>query len=330
MPGPANDPAREPSSEHAPLPVVTVLMAVRNGAEVLPAQLDSLAAQTGCDWRLIASDDGSTDGSAALISRFGAERAPAGAVRVIAGPGQGFVRNFLSMLALPEPTHPDRPGLVALADQDDIWFPGKLARAAARLAALPDDRPALYCCRRVNWWPEGDRRRLSRRYPRAPSFANALVENIAPGNTILLNGAARALARDTAPAASDVPFHDWWLYLLVTGAGGVVIHDPEPGLLYRQHGRNVLGQGEGMRAAMKVRRGVLEGSYAARITANLRALRRIEDRLTAENRHRLDAFETARQGGLLRRLGGMWRAGVYRQGIASGPGFWGAVCLGRV
>lgn len=326
MPGPVNDPI--PGTP--PLPVVTVLMAVRDGAEVLPAQLDSLAAQTGCDWRLIASDDGSTDGSAALIARFGAERAPAGAVRVIAGPGQGFVRNFLSLLALPEPASPDRSGLVALADQDDIWFPEKLARGAARLAALRDDRPALYCSCRVNWWPEGDRRRLSRRYPRTPSFANALVENIAPGNTILLNAAALDLARDTAPAARDVPFHDWWLYLLVTGAGGVVIHDPEPGLLYRQHGRNVLGQGEGMRAAMKVRRGVLEGGYAARITANLRVLRRIEDRLTPENRRRLDAFEAARDARLWHRVAGMWHAGVHRQGFADRLGFWGAVCLGRV
>ncbi|MBL4919335.1 glycosyltransferase [Szabonella alba] len=323
----------DPPAAAAPLPslpLVTVLMAVRDGAGVLPAQLDSIAAQTGIDWRLIAGDDGSADGSPALIARFGADHAPAGAVRVIAGPGQGFVRNFLSLLALPGLTGPDRSGLVALADQDDIWFPDKLARGAARLASLPADRPALYCSRRINWWPASGRRRLSRRYPRPPAFANALVENIALGNTILLNAAALDLARETAGAGRDVPFHDWWLYLLVTGAGGVVIHDPEPGLLYRQHGQNVLGQGEGWQAAIKVRRGVLQGRYATRITANLRALRRIEDRLTPENRHRLDLFEAARAAILPRRIALMGRAGVHRQGFSGCLGFWGAVCLGRV
>ena len=51
---------------------VTVLMAVRNGAQTLPAQLDSLAAQSHANWRLIASDDGSTDGSRAILQRFAA------------------------------------------------------------------------------------------------------------------------------------------------------------------------------------------------------------------------------------------------------------------
>lgn len=309
-------------------PGLTILMAVRNGAGELPAQLASFRAQQGCDWRLIASDDGSTDDSRALLEDF-ARTAPA---EVVSGPGRGFVANFLSLLA--------RPGLsgpVALADQDDVWFPDKLARALAALAEVPAGRPALYCSRRINWWPAAEpdagegRRRLSRAYPGPYGFANALVENVAPGNTIVMNAAALDLARETAGAAAEVPFHDWWLYLLVSGAGGRVIHDPRPGLLYRQHGGNVLGQGEGFRAAVAVRRGVMRGTYGRRIGQNLAALVQIEARLTPENRRRLADFIAARQAGLPGRLALMRRAGVYRQGgwrVAAG--FWGAVCLGRV
>lgn len=312
-------------------PGVTILMAVRNGAGELPAQLASFRAQQGCDWRLIASDDGSADDSRAILEDF-ALTAPA---EVVAGPGRGFVANFLSLLA--------RPGLagpVALADQDDIWFPNKLARALAALTGVPAGRPALYCSRRVNWWPASDagtgdtgtgRQRLSRAYPGPHGFANALVENVAPGNTIVLNAAALDLARETVAAAEGVPFHDWWLYLLVSGAGGVVIHDPQPGLLYRQHGGNVLGQGEGFRAAMAVRRGVMRGAYGRRIGQNLAALMRIEARLTPDNRRRLADFAAARQAGLPGRLALMRRAGVYRQGgWRAAASFWGAVCLGRV
>lgn len=309
----------------SPEDIVTILMAVHNGAAHLPAQLDSLVAQTHARWTLVASDDGSADDSRAILHRFAREQAGRHRVQIVDGPKQGFARNFLSLLA-----RADLSGPVALSDQDDIWFPDRLARALAQLSALPLGRPALYCSRRMIWWPDQDRRRPSRAYPRAPGFANALVENIAPGNTIVLNDAALALARDTAALALDVPFHDWWLYLLVSGVGGMVIHDPEPGLLYRQHGRNVLGQGEGFRAGLAVKQGVVQGRYANRIGRNLAALNQIAEYLTPENRQRLDLFQQARRAGPVGRLALMRHAGVYRQGLRARFGFWGAVCFGQV
>lgn len=300
---------------------VTVLMAVYNGAPDLPAQLDSLLAQTHRDWQLIASDDGSQDDSRAILARY-AKLAP---VQVVEGPSQGFVQNFLSLIA-----QSDVSGPVALSDQDDVWFPEKLERALERLKAIPAEHPALYCSRRVNWWPDGGRQEVSRTYAQPPGFANALVENIAAGNTIVVNPAAVSLIRATVAVAADVPFHDWWLYLVVTGAGGTVIHDPEPGLLYRQHSRNVLGQGEGFVARLRVRRNVVVGGYAARIEKNLNALCQVAHLLTPENRARLETFTAARQAGLWRRLALMRRAGVYRQNRLAQLGFWGAVCFGRV
>lgn len=300
-------------------PPLSVLMAVHNGAAHLPEQLDSFAAQTGVAWQLIASDDASTDDSRAVLERFGA----AHPVKVVAGPGQGFARNFLSLLAQAD-------GVVALADQDDIWFPGKLSRAMVALDRVPPEVPALYCSTRINWDAATDRRQPSRPYPHPPAFGNALVENIAVGNTIVLNAAATRIAAETASAAQDVPFHDWWLYLLITGIGGLVIHDAEPGLLYRQHQSNVVGQGEGLRGGLRVNVAALRGVYAGRITHNLQALQAIAPHLTPENRAQLDAFAQARQAPLTARLAGMRRAGVWRQSLAGRIGFWGAVCLGRI
>lgn len=304
---------------------VTILMAMRNGAAHLPAQLDSFVAQTHPHWTLVASDDGSTDDSRAILNGFAREQAGRHRVETVDGPNQGFARNFLSLLA-----RADLSGPVALSDQDDIWFPNRLTRALGQLSALPADRPALYCSRRMIWWPDQNHRHPSRAYPRAPGFGNALVENIAPGNTIVLNAAALALAQETAARAADVPFHDWWLYLLVSGVGGTVIHDPEPGLLYRQHGRNVVGQGEGFRAGLAVKQGVVQGRYANRISRNLAALNQIAEYLTPENRARLDLFQQARRAGPVRRLALMHRAGVYRQGLLARFSFWGVACFGRV
>lgn len=291
-------------------PPVTILMAVRNGAAHLPAQLASLTAQTGVEWRLVVGDDGSEDASPTILQEF-ARTHP---VALHPGPRQGFVANFMALLA-----RHDGAGAVALADQDDVWLPGKLARASAALATLPPGRPALYCSRRLDWWPATGRQRPSRALRRPPDFANALVENIAFGNTVVLNAAAARLARATAGAARDVPFHDWWLYLLVSGVGGQVIHDPEPGLLYRQHGGNLVGAGAGSGAG-----------YAPRIARNLAALQRIAPRLTPESRARLAEFSAARATGLPGRLVHLWRSGVQRQQRRDRIRFWGAACLGRI
>jgi glycosyltransferase involved in cell wall biosynthesis len=111
------------------LPRVTVLMAVRDGAAHLEAQLHSIAAQRGVDWRLVASDDGSGDDSPAILARFAA--AHPGRVRLMQGPRQGTTANFLALLAA---TGAD-DGWLAFSDQDDIWLPDKLARATAAMKA---------------------------------------------------------------------------------------------------------------------------------------------------------------------------------------------------
>ncbi|MFX0543647.1 glycosyltransferase [Roseovarius sp. S4756] len=306
-----------------------ILMAVYNGAGSLDQQLDSLRRQTFDAWDLTVADDGSTDQSREVIADFAKSQAAHGnKVSLRAGPGRGFAENFLTLLAdLPEST-----GAVALADQDDIWLPEKLERAQGSLAGRPADQPALYCSRRYIWSPESaGRRQVSQNYTRPPSFANALIENIAPGNTIVLNAAAARRARSAAQTRPEGIFaHDWWLYLVLTGMGAEVIFDPEPTLLYRQHTGNALGAGESTRTWIWNKAAVLRGVFARRITGNLQALTPIEPLLTAENRARLALFRQARSVSLPRRLRLLHRAGVYRQGRASGFGFWGAACLGLV
>jgi hypothetical protein len=51
-----------------------------------------------------------------------------------------------------------------------------------------------------------------------PSFRNALVQSIAGGNTMVFNVALKRLIENAGPL--DVPSHDWWVYILVTGSGG--------------------------------------------------------------------------------------------------------------
>ena len=299
---------------------VAILMAVYQGREYLPAQLKSLAGQTHADWTLIAGDDGSTDGSAALIEAFAAGLNP-GQVRVLPGPRQGAAENFRALLGhvAADATH------VAFCDQDDVWDEGKLALG---IAALPVDRPALWCSRVVNC--DADLRELSLspipRHP--PSFRHALMQNLVQGNTLMLNRPAYDLVAAAHAEAGPVVMHDWWIYQLVTGAGGQVIYDPEPSVLYRQHEGNLVGANNRLRSRLGGLRRMLDGTYRDWSRTNLAALRASAHRLTPENRALLGDFARL-HGPLPQRIAAMRRGGFFRQGRVSQAALWLAVLLGR-
>ena len=208
----------------------------------------------------------------------------------------------------------------------------RLAEAEAALAALPADRPALYCSATLIVDAQLRNRRPSARFVRPPGFRNALVQNIASGNTILLNRAATRLARTAAPQAARVDglaAHDWWLYQLITGVGGTVIHDPEPTLLYRQHSENLIGANDGWRARMSRISMLLGGRFSDWSDANIAALRMPGVPLAAENRVLLDRFAAMRGKPLMSRLAEFAALGLYRQGRPGQIALWLAVLLGK-
>lgn len=303
---------------------VAIVMGLHDAGDTLRAQLDSYLDQSWPHWDLHIGDDGASAQDLAHIDSFRQKAGQGHGVTVTPGPKQGFVRNYMRLLCdLPADT-----AFAALSDQDDIWLPAKLERALAALHSV--STPALYCGARLIWNPVTDRRGPSRLLRRAPSFRNALVENIATGNTIVLNRAALDLIRRSPPEAGAVFAHDWWLYLLITGAGGQVIHDPDPQILYRQHGANLVGAGEVPRNWIAARLRVAGGDFRGRVDRNIAALDAARDLLTVENRALLDRFAAARRASLparLRRIGGL---GLYRQDRLSQLGLWGALALARI
>ncbi|AQR73540.1 glycosyltransferase [Sphingomonas sp. LM7] len=109
-------------------PTVSVIMAVYNGAVLLPATLASLRAQTLTHWELIAVDDCSKDDSVAVLERLDDPR-----VRVIRAEVNGgpvVARNIAFAAA--------RGRYVAGLDQDDISLPERFAQQVAYLDAHQD------------------------------------------------------------------------------------------------------------------------------------------------------------------------------------------------
>ena len=52
------------------MPLVSIIMNVRNGAAFVREAIDSVMAQTLADWELIVWDDCSTDDSAAIVAGY--------------------------------------------------------------------------------------------------------------------------------------------------------------------------------------------------------------------------------------------------------------------
>jgi glycosyltransferase involved in cell wall biosynthesis len=263
----------------------------------------------------VARDDGSTDGSRALLEAFRATHGPE-RVEIREGPRRGFAANYLALAGDPEV----RADFYAFADQDDVWHPDRLARGLARLAPLDPARPAYYGTRTVLIDEEGRETGRSPLFRAPPSFSNALVQNLAGGNTMLLNHAAKALLERVRPGA--VIAHDWWTYLLVTGAGGTAIYDPEPSVRYRQHAANMIGGNMGLGPKLKRLRMLAAGRLGEYSEVNLAALETAWELLTEEARAKTELFRTGRGLPFGARLAAMRRLGLYRQTRAGTVSLW--------
>ena len=75
---------------------ICILMGTYNGQDFLAEQLLSIENQSHKDWRLIISDDGSTDETLAIAKAF-QEKWGNDRLELRQGPNQGFCKNFLSL-----------------------------------------------------------------------------------------------------------------------------------------------------------------------------------------------------------------------------------------
>jgi len=288
-------------------PLISILLCTYNGAKFLVEQLKSLEAQTHKNWVLIASDDGSSDQTLEILRQYEAKW-PSGKLIIRNGPQKDFCHNFLSLACDPGV----KADYYAFCDQDDVWLPTKLEvalqNATNRQVA---NEPYLYCGRtqyvNENLKPCG----MSPLFVFPPSFRNALVQSIAGGNTMVFNQAAKNLIEKVGVV--NVPSHDWWLYLLISGVEGVVIYDKIPQVLYRQHEFALIGGNNSFPAKMERVWMLLQGRFRRWNSQNIEALSKISYILVKNHQEILRMFELMRGASLKDRFRLMEVCGLYRQ-----------------
>ncbi len=216
------------SAQSEALPPVTVLITTYNRKEIVRGAVEAALAQTMRDIDLLVVDDGSTDGTAAdLTRRFGHDPR----LRIVTRPNGGAPAARNTGLDHARGAH------VALLDSDDLWEPGYLESQLAVFAADPS--VDLVINDGICEEPDGSVRRLSE-YPHwaLPDSIEALCRGtwILPSLTVVRTAAARKVGFDVSLKCGDDTDFIWRF----VEAGYRVAGNPVPLGRYR-----AVCQGEG-------------------------------------------------------------------------------------
>lgn len=210
---------------------ILVLMATYNGEAYLREQIESLLRQKNVKISILVRDDGSSDGTCAILSQYQQE----GKLRWYTGEHKNVQKGFYDLMTKAADIDSD---LIAFCDQDDVWDDDKLQVAAEKLSELDGNAPALYYCgqRLV----DGNLRFLAdHRLNEHRSLMTRFILSDFAGCTGVFN---RALLKEVlCYEPSYMLMHDTWILKVCLCLGGSVIVDPEPHMSYRQHGKNAVG-----------------------------------------------------------------------------------------
>ncbi len=256
---------------------MSVALATYNGAAYVEAQLRSLADQTRPPDELVVTDDGSSDGTVALVEAF-AETAPF-AVRISVNQRRlGYTHNFGEALRR------CRGDVVFLCDQDDVWYPKKIERILEFLGENPAVHLVIH-----------DRRVTNHDLTHSGVTELGNFRRIGLPDDGFVSGCCTAVRRPFLGAVLPIPDvahgHDSWMHLLARLLGVRYVL-PETLIDYRRHGANVsetetvsVARVNGLRSrlrarARKIRRALIR-SHTGAVTETEAEWRRCADRLAA-------------------------------------------------
>lgn len=219
--------------------MVTVLLATYNGERYLREQLDSILRQTYKDFKILIHDDGSTDGTVAIINEYAAKFPEL--IEILDAPSQkGACANFALLFSKCDSDY------IMFCDQDDVWFSEKIEKSISKIVEAEKEfgayTPILVHGDLVvtdgNLRPVNNSffayQKLDYQYATLPHL---LVQNCVTGCTVTVN---RALKLRSGEIPKECAMHDWWLALIAASFGKIVFIE-EPLIFYRQHENNSVG-----------------------------------------------------------------------------------------
>ena len=210
--------------------MVSVCMATKNGATFIKEHLSSILAQMNPSDELIISDDCSGDDTLTAIRSFQDSR-----IRLLESSSEkGITRNFEASLKA------SRGEFIFLADQDDVWLPGKVNRMKQALTYYD----LVVCdCHLVDDSLQVQRQSFYDINRSGKGFLKNLIKNSYMGCCMAFT---RRLKKRALPFPSDIPIHDFWIGLVAEVYFSIYFM-PEPLVLHRRHESNASTSGRASR-----------------------------------------------------------------------------------
>ncbi len=263
-------------------PRISVVMPVYNGEPFLREAIGSLLTQTERDFELLVIDDGSTDGSAAILAEFQRRDAR---VCVVTQPNRGLIAT------LNDGWRRARGAYIARMDADDISLPERLAQQAAFLDAHPAVGVVGGAIRRVD--REGHLLPVQR-FPALHAVIawQMLFEPALIHPAVMLRRTVLALAGGYDPAMTHAEDFDLWVRLSrvtrLHNLTEVVLH-------LRKHATNVsvVHRGTQIERSTVIRRQAMADLLGS--TPPIEQVRQLETLSFASPAEVQDAFATVRR-----------------------------------
>tara|TARA_A100001035_G_scaffold169107_1_gene134183 strand:- start:1630 stop:2568 length:939 start_codon:yes stop_codon:yes gene_type:complete len=288
---------------------VAIILGFYNGNKFLIEQLKSIISQTQKNLKIFIFNDKSTQKILNLEKAY-LQNSDRKISVVNRKENQGFAKNFLLGLEDVGANF----DYYAFSDQDDIWENNKVEDALKEISKFDYSKPVLYCSRTTYISNDSSKEiGSSKNFKKVAIFKNALIQNIAGGNTIVMNKEARNLVVKSLKCSEYVS-HDWWCYQIISAAGGEIIFSSKKSLKYRQHDKNLIGGNNSFKEKLIRFRKFFSGSFKIWVDINIENLKSNKKFITESNLIVLKTFIKARESkNIFKKLTLYLKSGVYRQ-----------------
>jgi glycosyltransferase involved in cell wall biosynthesis len=217
---------------------ISVALCTYNGERFLAEQLASMAQQTRPPDELVVCDDRSTDRTVSMLRDFAATASYP--VRIFENEHNlGFAANFERAIRLCE------GNLIALSDQDDIWYPIRLERSEQEFINHPEAGLVFSNADIINdrnapsgptLWKRLGFRGKRKRDLLAGQYIVLAKHRFVTGATVMF----RAVLRDRFLPIPEGWIHDEWMALVAAAFSDLRPID-QPLIRYRLHGSQQVG-----------------------------------------------------------------------------------------
>lgn len=215
---------------------IDILLATYNGEEYLREQIESILSQTYSEFRLLISDDCSSDNTKQILEEY--EKKDKRVVLYFQKENLGVIKNFEFLLKKVENEY------YMFSDQDDIWKKDKIEKSVKKIEETNSD--LIYTDLEVvdenlnttssSYWKLKGFYNKIKKYN---NFESLYLNNFITGCTII---SKKSLIQDFLPLpnTSKYVLHDYWIPLVISQKGKIEYIE-EPLIMYRQHKNNKIG-----------------------------------------------------------------------------------------